>query len=198
MAQKRIEEKLETVDQEISGIRAELHGLPSIKEDISLLAKSIERLGVQAEQQQQQQQTFMKYIEGMTKGKTREEIPEGSSDKKETMIDVSDSFVMGGKSEEKHTKLEGEESVGDQSKFKKIEMPVFAGADPDLWLFRAERYFQIHKLTESEKITVSIISFDGAALDWYRSREDREPFTNWEDLKQRLIIRFRQVMRDQS
>ncbi|KAA0045921.1 uncharacterized protein E6C27_scaffold243G004600 [Cucumis melo var. makuwa] len=60
MAQKRIEEKLETVDQEISGIRAELHGLPSIKEDISSLAKSIERLGVQAEQQQQ---TFMKYID---------------------------------------------------------------------------------------------------------------------------------------
>ena len=34
MAQKRIEEKLETIDQEILGIRVELHGLPSIKEDI--------------------------------------------------------------------------------------------------------------------------------------------------------------------
>lgn len=64
----------------------------------------------------------------MIKGKTTwEEVPEGSSNKKETMIDVSDSFVMGGKSEEKYTKLEGEESAGDQSKFKKIDMPVFAG-----------------------------------------------------------------------
>ena len=69
MAQKRSEEKLEMVDQEISGIRAELHGLPSIKEDISSLAKRIGRLGVQAEQQQQQQQTFMN-IMGMIKGKT--------------------------------------------------------------------------------------------------------------------------------
>ena len=28
-------------------------------------------------------------------------------------------------------------------------------------------------------------------MDWYRSHEDREPFVNWEDLKRRLIIRFR-------
>ena len=44
--QKRIEEKLETVDQEILSIRAELHELPTIKEDISSLARSIERLGL--------------------------------------------------------------------------------------------------------------------------------------------------------
>ena len=37
-------------------------------------------------------------------------------------------------------------------------------------------------------MTVIIIRFDGAALDWYRSHEDREPFVNWEDLKRRLII----------
>ncbi|KAA0058396.1 uncharacterized protein E6C27_scaffold409G001040 [Cucumis melo var. makuwa] len=52
MPQKRIEEKLETIDQEISGIQAELHELPTIKEDISSLAKSTEKQGVQAEKQQ--------------------------------------------------------------------------------------------------------------------------------------------------
>ena len=171
MAQKRIEEKLEMVDQEISGIRAELHDLPTIKENMSSLAKSIERLGVQAEKQQQQPETLLKYIEGMIKEKTTmEEVLEGSSSKVDSMVDVSDWTMMGGKSEEKHTKLEGEDSAGDRSKFKKIEMPVFVGNDPDSWLlFRAERYFQIHKLSESEKMTVSIISFDGAALNWYRS-----------------------------
>ena len=72
----------------------------------------------------------MKYIEGVIKGKTTwEEVPEGSSNKKETMIDVSNSFVMGGKSEEKHTKLEGEEFARDRSKFKKIDMPVFVGTN---------------------------------------------------------------------
>ncbi|TYK13668.1 transposon Tf2-1 polyprotein isoform X1 [Cucumis melo var. makuwa] len=70
-------------------------------------------------------------------------------------------------------------------------MPVFVKNDPESWLFRAERYFQIHKLTESEKMKVSIISFDRATLDWYRSHEDRDLFVNWEDLKRRLIVQFR-------
>ncbi|KAA0031986.1 Transposon Ty3-I Gag-Pol polyprotein [Cucumis melo var. makuwa] len=190
MAQKRIEEKLKTVDQEISGIRAELHGLPSIREDFSSLAKSVERQGVQAEQQQQQQQTFMKYIEAMIKGKTTitmEEVPES---KIHSMVDVNESMMMEGKSEERRSRMEGDDSAGDRSKFKKIEMPVFVGNDPESWLFRAERYFQIHKLTESEKMTVSI-NFDGAALDWYRSHEGHDPFVNWEDLKRRLLVRFR-------
>ena len=118
MAQKRIEEKLEMVDQEISGIRAELHDLPTIKENMSSLAKSIERLGVQAEKQQQQPETLLKYIEGMIKEKTTiEEVLEGSSSKVDSMVNVCDSTMMGGKSEEKHTKLEVEYSAGDQSKF---------------------------------------------------------------------------------
>lgn len=53
----------------------------------------------------------------------------------------------------------------DQSKFKKVEMSVFSGNNPDSWLFKADRYFQIHKFTNSEKMTVSVISFDGSALD---------------------------------
>ena len=48
-------------------------------------------------------------------------------------------------------KTEIEEVAPDRNKFKKVEMPVFAGEDPNSWLFRAERYFQIHKLSDSEK-----------------------------------------------
>ncbi|TYK15001.1 transposon Tf2-1 polyprotein isoform X1 [Cucumis melo var. makuwa] len=143
---------------------AELHGLPSIKES---LAKSIERLGVQAEQHQQQQQTFLKYIKGMIKGKTTmEEVQEGSSSKIHSMVDVSQSMMMEGKYQEKCTKLEGEDFAGDRSIFKKIEIPDFVENDPES-------------------------CFDGAALDWYRSHEKRKLFVNWEDLKRRLIVRFR-------
>ncbi|TYK19856.1 ty3-gypsy retrotransposon protein [Cucumis melo var. makuwa] len=52
-------------------------------------------------------------------------------------------------------KIDSDDGSHDRNKFKKIEMPVFTGEDPDSWLFRAERYFQIHKLTESEKMLVS-------------------------------------------
>ncbi|KAL4030271.1 hypothetical protein IC575_008507 [Cucumis melo] len=69
-------------------------------------------------------------------------------------------------------------------------MSVFTGEDLEWWLFRAERYFQIHKLTESEKMLVSTICFDGPALNWYRSQEEREKFVSWTNLKERLLVRF--------
>ncbi|KAA0053640.1 transposon Tf2-1 polyprotein isoform X1 [Cucumis melo var. makuwa] len=54
-----------------------------------------------------------------------------------------------------------EERTLDQSKFKKVEMPVFDGTDPDSWLFRADRYFKIHNLSDSEKLTVAVPSDQG-------------------------------------
>lgn len=78
----------------------------------------------------------------------------------------------------------------DRSKFKKLEMPVFSEVDFDDWMFQAERYFDIHHLSDSEKATVSVISFTGKALAWYRWNDGRPPFRDWGDLKLRLFTRF--------
>ncbi|TYK02420.1 transposon Tf2-1 polyprotein isoform X1 [Cucumis melo var. makuwa] len=88
-------------------------------------------------------------------------------------------------------KNDSEENSGDRNEFKKVEMPVFIGEDPDSWLFRIERYFQIHKLNESEKMLVSTISFDGPALNWYRLQEERDKYLSWINLKERLLVCFR-------
>lgn len=69
------------------------------------------------------------------------------------------------KIEGKTKKSEGDENSNDRSKFRKVEMSVFSGLDSDSWLFRADRYFQIHKLISFEKLTVAIISFDTVVLD---------------------------------
>ncbi|KAL0548958.1 hypothetical protein IC582_013436 [Cucumis melo] len=97
--------------------------------------------------------------------------------------------AISGKSTQKKND-ESDENSNDRSKFKKVEMSVFTGEDPESWLFRAERYFQIHKLTESEKMLVSTICFDGPAPNWYRAQEEREKFVSWTNLKERLLIRF--------
>ncbi|KAA0061684.1 transposon Tf2-1 polyprotein isoform X1 [Cucumis melo var. makuwa] len=87
----------------------------------------------------------------------------------------------------KEVKTEEERAL-DCSKFKKVEMLVFDGTDPDSWLFRADCYFKIHNLLDSEKLTVAVISFDGPALDFYRSQEEREAFKGWDDLKQKMLV----------
>ena len=64
----------------------------------------------------------------------------------------------------------------------------FSGIDPDSWLFWANRYFQIHKLTNFKKMIVAMISFDGPMLDWYISQLERDKFKAWVVLKQRLLV----------
>lgn len=38
---------------------------------------------------------------------------------------------------------------------------------------------------------MAIISFEGVALDWFRAKEERSPFKDWKDLKDKLPVRFR-------
>ena len=45
-------------------------------------------------------------------------------------------------------------------------------------------------MTESEKLPVAVINFEGPSLYWYRSQAEREAFVRWEDLKQKMLIRF--------
>ena len=66
-------------------------------------------------------------------------------------------------------KIEYEEGSHERNTLKKVEIPIFNAEDPNSWLFRVDKNFQIHELMDFEKIIVAIISFDGPALYWYRS-----------------------------
>ena len=59
--------------------------------------------------------------------------------------------------------------------------------------FRAYRFFKIHDLTDSEKLTTGVISFDDLALDWYQAQEELEVFKNWAALKERMLVQFRSI-----
>ncbi|KAA0045927.1 transposon Tf2-1 polyprotein isoform X1 [Cucumis melo var. makuwa] len=117
--------KLEKFDQEIAGIRVELHKLPVTEEDFLSSKKSIERLEIQAEKQQQ---LLLKYVEGMMM-----EISTLQATMKRIKID------------RKTITVKEDENSNDRSKIKNV------GSDPDSCLFGADRYLQIHKSTDSKK-----------------------------------------------
>lgn len=173
---------MEVMDQEVSEIRVELSKLPDIEETLVSLSKSIERLGVQAEKQQVMLTTIVVDLARGQKGIVGEDS--GSRSGTNGVFGILE--VKG------TTELQPEivDATVDRNKFKKVEMPVFSGVDPDGWLFRAERYFHIHKLTELEKMTVAVISFDGVALDWYQAQEERDSFADWKNLKKQLLMHF--------
>ncbi|TYK03449.1 transposon Tf2-1 polyprotein isoform X1 [Cucumis melo var. makuwa] len=198
MVQTRIEERLEVMDQEIALIKKELGKMPIIELTLNDIAKNMQTMRTQSDKQEQMMLMIMETIaKDRTTTSERNEEPNAhmsvTNKGKEKEANSSKSAVPGRSNSDDRNegKTETEEAAADRNKFKKVEMPVFAGEDPDSWLFRAERYFQIHKLFDSEKMLVSTISFDGPALNWYRSQEEREKFTSWANLKERLLVRFR-------
>ena len=128
----------------------------------------------------------MKYIECIVneKSDTMTKIEGSSSKMKENggKKFLNESTGEEGSEESKKKEKEEDDKIVDRSKFKKVEISVFRGNDPNSWLFKADRYFQIYKLTDSKKI-VSVISFDGPSLDWFRSQEECDKFKDWSNLR---------------
>lgn len=67
----------------------------------------------------------------------------------------------------------------------RMELPLFAGENPDGWVYRIERYFLLMHMNNS------IIGLDGDALTWFQWENQRRPISSWVHLKQQLLLRFR-------
>lgn len=53
-------------------------------------------------------------------------------------------------------------------RFKKLDLPLFTGENPDGWILRAKRYFKFHRLTEDERMEAAVVAFEGEALLWFQ------------------------------
>ncbi|KAA0048167.1 retrotransposon protein [Cucumis melo var. makuwa] len=96
-----------------------------------------------------------------------------------------------GKMDETEPITEINGTVTDRSKYKKLEMPMFLGENPESWVYRAEHFFEINNLPESEKVKVAVVSFGQDEVDWYRWSHNRKKVESWEDLKSRMFEFFR-------
>jgi hypothetical protein len=57
-------------------------------------------------------------------------------------------------------------------RLRRIELPIFDGQNPDIWIIRTERFFQVQNYEDDEKLEASLIPFEDDALDWWH-REQR-------------------------
>ena len=143
MTQKRIEERLDASEAEIEAIKKEVYRLPVVEKTMEKMHTML--IEMYAERQRDQEGSE---LTGVSTGKRKlrpDDIIEGD--------------------EEGEMSLSLETGVGqDRIKFKKLEMPVFNGEDPDGWIYRAEHYFQMHLLNEQEKLKIAIVSMEGKGL----------------------------------
>lgn len=73
---------------------------------------------------------------------------------------------------------------------RRLEIPQFDGENTESWVLRVEQYFELGEFTEEQKLKAVRLCFDGEALMWYRWERGRNPFTCWEQMKERILEQF--------
>lgn len=76
-------------------------------------------------------------------------------------------------------------------RYRKLDMPLFDGTDPDGWILRVDRYFNFYKLSEEERLEAVVVALEGDALRWYQWEHKRHPIRRWADLKGFILRQFR-------
>lgn len=82
---------------------------------------------------------------------------------------------------------------------KRVELPIFDGADAYGWFALAERFFRIGAYDEKAKLEIVSVSLAGDVLSWFNSEMHRRDFQSWREFKEKLIARFsKEKFRDPS
>lgn len=60
-------------------------------------------------------------------------------------------------------------------RYRKLDLPMFDGTNPNGWILRAERYFKFHHLDEEDKVEAAVVALEGDALLWFQWESTRMP-----------------------
>ncbi|KAL5571257.1 hypothetical protein UlMin_020854 [Ulmus minor] len=76
-------------------------------------------------------------------------------------------------------------------KLLKIDFPRYDGKDdPTAWVCKAEKYFALHEINESDKVNLTSFYFESVALLWFQMLEQESLYVTWQDLRSALFARF--------
>ena len=81
-----------------------------------------------------------------------------------------------------------------EERWRKLEIPVFEGTDAYGWLNRVERYFDLKKMSDGEKLQAVMVAMEGKALAWYQWWEFSTQNPTWEDFRTAILRRFQPAM----
>ncbi|WVZ18213.1 hypothetical protein V8G54_005535 [Vigna mungo] len=110
---------------------------------------------------------------------------EGNSD--DSSVNDNQQRVVGGH-EDGRTSVRGMEQKPWR---KKVELLTFDGEEPLSWLSRAERFFDIQKVTNDEdKVEVAYVSMEGSAAYWFTFWKEKARNRSWDGLKTAMINCF--------
>lgn len=148
-------------------------GLLAMKEN---LEKSLEQERLERLETRRQLNELLNTVRRSVRSAEEESVNEGSQSENEENPDTQ---VNSRKCEER---------------WRKLEIPVFEGVDAHGWLNRVERYFDLKKMNEAEKLQAVMVAMEGKALSWYQWWEFSAQSPTWEEFRSAVIRRFQPSM----
>lgn len=76
----------------------------------------------------------------------------------------------------------------------KWELPSFEGYDPKVWILKCERYLNLYRTSENQKVEVAALYLNGLAENWYHSLVLSVEVLGWVEFKEELYNRFQEEL----
>ncbi|KAM3322007.1 hypothetical protein P3S67_003158 [Capsicum chacoense] len=77
-----------------------------------------------------------------------------------------------------------------RSKPTPVEFPRFCGENPELWISKAESYFDFYEIADNHKLSLASSYLDGASLLWYQWLLQNKQLADWEHFAAKVLVRF--------
>lgn len=71
-----------------------------------------------------------------------------------------------------------------------VDFLKFDGSDPSGWIYKANKFFHLHKTSYYQKLMLASIHMEGKALIWFQDMDVSEFLPSWNILTQALLERF--------
>ncbi|KAK0581463.1 hypothetical protein LWI29_014052 [Acer saccharum] len=73
----------------------------------------------------------------------------------------------------------------------KLDFPKYDGrVDPISWVYRAEQYFSMHGIPNSDRVTLAAFHLEGDAQLWFQLLRQEIIYVSWDEFKEGLNSRF--------
>ena len=75
----------------------------------------------------------------------------------------------------------------------KLEFPHIDGLNLNIWMYKAEQFFDLDHTQEGNKVKMVFVYFEGKAFDWYQSlmrTKERDKVISWCEFVEALFATF--------
>lgn len=110
--------------------------------------------------------TEVRTLSGKVSRRSDDNSPRLNSDSRDRSVveQLRRSEILDQEGSGERRQYDSRNTEGNNSRVHRLEFPVFYGEDPDGWISKVERYFDVYGLTKPEKMGAAVMGLEDDAL----------------------------------